>query len=480
MSYLLNSPEVIKENLRLDSQKLKQSSLSIFKRRQYEAVLRHLTQSRIALNVSDDQKIQDYVHALLMLCNLGDLPRAKALLQLPVTKTKTLHEYFGHLGCYLEQCQVYEAVMDKFAAQIDLRFKAVLLDGLGWANGRLGKTDKAILLHEEALEIARDLHDQHIEVKAYYGLAAIYEVNLGDLIKSEYFYNKMLKVATATNSLKYRGLAILGKAYYKHYNAQFKQSINLCNRVLQIADGIDNEEVYVKAILQIVMSIVMSSHQISNMDHLLENLNLCLEKVRNINDKRQEAVILSNYINLFMVLQDLSKARECYQQSFQIANQMNAVPLKILLLGQIGAIYLREKNFYEALESLLAAHQLMIIHNQMSMSYTLLLLNIGYCYGCLKDFNQAITYAHKGLELAKINNNQYLLGFGMAVIANAHWQKNRYGHGIAFILYSFWIYPPWKHEGMRYIFLEAVRSIRNLLREKLGWFGSVTRKFHNY
>ncbi|MFN7714723.1 MAG: tetratricopeptide repeat protein [Pseudanabaenaceae cyanobacterium] len=474
------APEVIKEVLGLDSKQLKKLFPAQGKRVYYKVVMNWLTLYKIDPTAPNDQQIQGYIQALLTLCEADDLQRTKALLQLPVTKTKTLHEYFGQLGCYQEQCQVYEAVMDKFAAQIDLEFKAVLLDSLGWANGRLGKTDKAILLHEEALGIARDLHDQHIEVKAYYGLATIYEVNLGDLIKSKYFYGKMLTIAIEINESKYQALAMLGKGSYEYSNQKYKQAIDLFNQVLQIAEGIDNEEIYVKAILQLVMSIVMSSHQISNMDHLLENLNLCLEKVRNINDKREEAVILSNYINLFMVLQDFSKARECYQQSFQIANQMNAVPLKILLLGRIGATYLREKNFNDALESLLAAHQLIVIHNQISMVYSEILLNLSYCYGCLKDFNQAITYAHKGLEIAKINNSKYLESGAMAVIANAHWQQNRYGYGIVFILYSFWIYPPWKNGSMRYVFIEAVRSIRNLLREKLEWFWSVTRKFHNY
>jgi tetratricopeptide (TPR) repeat protein len=476
MSDLLISPEVIKENLHLDSQKLKQSSLSIFKRRQYEAVLRHLTQSRIALNASDDQKIQNYVHALLMLCDLGDLPRAKALLQLPVTKTKTLHEYFGHLGCYLEQCQVYEAVMDKFAAQIDLEFKAVLLDGLGWANGRLGKTDKAILLHEEALEIARDLYDQHIEVKAYYGLAEIYWNSLDNTIKSEHFYNKMLKIATEINDLKYQALAILGKGFHEYINHRYKQAINLYNQALQIGEAINDEELNIK----IMSELAISYMQLDKKKISLEILDLQLEKARFMNDKRQEAVILSHYAQSYILLQNLDKAREYNRKCYQIAQGINDVSLKISFLNDISASYLRNKDFERALESLLATHQLMVVHKQISVSYVYLLSNLSYCYGCLKDFNQAITYAHKTLTLAKTINNKYLRSFAMAMIANAHWQQNRYLHGIIFIIYSFWIYPPWKDQNMRYVFLEAVRSIRNLLREKLGWFGSVTRKFHHY
>jgi len=474
MSYLLISPEVIKENLRLDQQQLRKSSLSPVTRCYYNAVLRHLTQSRIALNVSDNQKIQDYIYALLMLCDLGDLPRAKALLQLPVTETKTLHEYFGHLGCYQEQCQVYEAVMDKFAAQIDLRFKAVLLDGLGWANGRLGKTDKAILLHEEALEIARDLHDQHIEVKAYYGLATIYKTNLEYLTKSKYYYDKMLVIARDTNNLQYKALAIAGKGDYERNNLEYKKSIDLYNQAFQIGQIIDNEEVCVKA----VSELAILYYVIGKTSLCLEILDLQLEKVRIMNDKRQEAVILSHYSMLYTFLGDFEKAKEYHRQCYQIARQIQDVSLEILFLNTISAIYLREKNFNQALESLLAAHQLIVIHNQISMVYSEILLNLSYCYGCLKDFNQAITYAHKGLEIAKINNSKYLESGAMAVIANAHWQQNRYGYGIVFILYSFWIYPPWKNGSMRYVFIEAVRSIRNLLREKLEWFWSAISKFH--
>ncbi len=154
--------------------------------------------------------------------------------------------------------------------------------------------------------------------------------------------------------------------------------------------------------------------------------------------------------------------------------------LQILFLNNISAIHLRDKDFNQALEDLLALHQMMVTHNQTGIIYATCLLNLSYCYGCFKDFNQAITYAHKGLEIAIINNDKYLKASAMAVTANAHWQQKRYVHGIAFILYSLWIYPPWKNENMRFVFLEAVRSIRNLLWEKLGWFGAVTRKFHNY
>ncbi|MFN7715962.1 MAG: hypothetical protein ACK5QS_10845, partial [Pseudanabaenaceae cyanobacterium] len=434
MSDLLISPEVIKENLHLDSQKLKQSSLSIFKRRQYEAVLRHLTQSRIALNASDDQKIQNYVHALLMLCDLGDLPRAKALLQLPVTKTKTLHEYFGQLGCYLEQCQVYEAVMDKFAAQIDLRFKAVLLDGLGWANGRLGKTDKAILLHGEALGIARDLHDQHIEFKAYYGLATIYKTNLEYLTKSKYLYDRMLTIAIETNNLQYKVLAIAGKGDYEYNNLQYKKAINLYNQALQLSHITGDEEVYAKTASQVVIAYCV----MGKTNSCLEILDLQLEKTRAKNDKRQEAVILNHYSMFYAFLGDFEQAKKYHRQCYQIARQINDFSLKTLFLISVSAIYLREKNFNEALESLLAAHQLMITHNQMEIIYRELLLNLSYCYGCLKDFNQAITHAHQCLEVAKINDSKYLESLAMAVIANAHWQQNRYMHGIVFILYSFW------------------------------------------
>ncbi len=263
MSYLLIEPETIKQSLRLDPQQLKKSSLSIFKRRCYNAVLLHLTQSRIEPNAANEQQIEDYVHALFMLCDLGDFPRTKALLMLPVNETKTLHEYFGQLGCYLKQREIYEAVIDKFAAQIDLRFKAILLNSLGLANGYLGKTDKAILLHQEVLEIARDLSDKHIELKAYDGLAKIYDFDLEDCNKAKYFYKKMLRIATEINDLKYQALAILGKGNCEATHFQYRESINLYNQALQIGEIIDDEELNIKIMSGIAASYMKLSKKIN-------------------------------------------------------------------------------------------------------------------------------------------------------------------------------------------------------------------------
>jgi tetratricopeptide (TPR) repeat protein len=457
MSYHLVQPESILKKLNLEREYVRSSLLSRRKKRYYFNVMTWLTEYEPEPSASNTEKLKGYLEAFLALCDVGDFERAKALLLLTIDGKKTLHEYFGKLGCYTEQCQLYEPLLDR----IDKTFNCILLNGLGWAYGRLGKTERALLLHQQELEVAQKLSDPLLEAKAYEGLGQIYSLSLHQPTEAIYCYEKMLEIATKINDYKQQALALVGKGYSKSILGKFNEQIDLCHQALKLAKTIKDED----TLMQVLTDLGGSYIELGRYKLAIEILEDQLEKSQALNERRRISAIL---LNLGIAYLSLSSRKypiviEYISEALGIATEIQDSQLQYICLQWLGVVYARVGIFDQSLENLFLVYQKLLSYDERLLDRAICLSNIAYCYGCKKDFNLAINYADRALGIAKQLKNKQAQSFAIAVIANAHWQQGRYLVGIVIVIKSFLIYPPWQSNSARFTFRKTLEEVGGLL-----------------
>ena len=121
------------------------------------------------LTVEDDpppdatnlDKVRRYLEAFYHLCEVEDWERASEILftSLDTQTNQTLHNQLGNWGYYLEQIEVYSRILHKLIGIKNSSF----LNGLGNAYQALGNYEIAIEYNQQALSIALETQDRHLE-----------------------------------------------------------------------------------------------------------------------------------------------------------------------------------------------------------------------------------------------------------------------------------------------------------------------------
>jgi len=163
-------------------------------------------------------------------------------------------------------------------------------------------------------------------------------------------------------------------------------------------------------------------------------------------------------------------------ESISICKDINAKDLEHMGYGVIGMVYLRGKEYEMSLEYLERIPQ---GYSGDESSFSTL-TNISIAHGCQQNFALAIEYAQKTISLSRETQSKVGESLAIAAIANAHWYQKRYFIGIAYIIKSFLLVPPWTTADFMLIFNVTYIEISNVLKLKLNQFANIFKKYFTF
>ncbi|MEG4408813.1 tetratricopeptide repeat protein [Microcoleus sp. MON2_D5] len=178
----LPSGELIVEKLGINPHDLPAQFPTREQRLQYRAVVQWLTDYKPKSDASNLEKVRGYLEAFYHLCEVEDWKRASEILFTSLDKQthQNLHNQLGNWGYYLQQIEVYSRILHKLNGIKNFSF----LNGLGNAYQALGNYERAMEYNQQALSIALETQDRHLE--------GIVLVSLGNTYLSQRKFSKTM------------------------------------------------------------------------------------------------------------------------------------------------------------------------------------------------------------------------------------------------------------------------------------------------
>lgn len=274
--------------------------------------------------------------------------------------------------------------------------------------------------------------------------------NLGRMEECSRFYQEALALARLANFKREEQICLTALEIFDLYSkgkearsqGKYQQSIEILQRAVALARGIQSREHEVKCLRQ--MSV---NHWEQNRFKEFFDLNTEAQKMaREINHRREEGICYNNIGIYYWKMSNYSKALKYYQLSLEIAEKENAAESKSQSLTNLSLLYVDLADYDRALECLLLVLKIdrdlknenyiymdlnnlgIIFRNRgilldnkkdffesiSNLSYSLLLTrrnkdkksevkilnNIGETYYCLEDYIEAIKNYNAALNIA--------------------------------------------------------------------------------
>ncbi len=266
---------------------------------------------------------------------------------------------------------------------------------------------------------------------------------------------KLLTAQYGRDTIQVKTLIELSK---RLVNAQPEEALEYSTKALQLADSLHYVSGQAFAYKWIGIYYYTQSKNVETLDNWLKSLNL----FRSLKDKIGIANILSNIGSLYYNQSDDAKALEYYLQSLPLAEESGDKLRMATVLQNIGNTYLRKKNTLPlALKYLLRAlpiteeiknhdaivtvctnlgegymemskvdsallyfkKALKVSNNAEVLSTTFILNNIGKAYAKKQNFELAIKYQKKSVELTQKLNAAYYEGKSLLGLADTYLEK---------------------------------------------------------
>ena len=266
--------------------------LQPFQLSEYKAARNWLRRYRYGQNADNLERVSGYLEAFFHLCNVADWECAHQVVMVSVAETgaEELHRQLFAWGYYKEQQSLYEILLGKVAPDVNL----ICLSGLGSLHDIAEEYAQAILLHRQALALAKELGSVAAQGTALGSLGNAY-LSLGEYGRAISHYQQHLQLARASKEQASIGVALgnLGNVY------RIREAYDLADQCLQER----------------------------------------LEIARSIQDLKGEADGLCNLGSLYCVQQKLLAAEAVLQQAVKIAQQQGYRLVACRSFGNLGLVY---------------------------------------------------------------------------------------------------------------------------------------------
>ena len=190
----------------------RRQSLQPFQLAEYRAAKNWLRRYRQRPEATNIDKVKGYLEAFFHLCNVTDWESACQVATTGVegNEGEELHRLLFVWGYYLEQKQLYRALLHRVSPEMDL----ICLNGLGSLHDVLGDYARAIACQQQMLALAQSLGQVAAQGTALGGLGSAY-LSLGEYDRAIAHYQQHLEMARETGALASVGVALgnLGNAY---------------------------------------------------------------------------------------------------------------------------------------------------------------------------------------------------------------------------------------------------------------------------
>jgi len=406
-------------------------------------------------NASNLEKVRGYIEAFYHFCQISAWSVAWQVLQLPVTTGKKFCDQFKQWGYYREQVEIYPALLGKINSETDCN----LYDYLGHAYYSLGQSQKALETYQQQLNLAQQIQSLYFEASALNGLGLILG-QLGLEKKAISYYKKVIEIAKSRNEsiLIVQALQGLGANYGRL--CDYKRCTNYLEQALYLAQQ--------QGDLTLTNSTLISLGEYSMFSGKTREGIKYLESALSFFETTSSYYEMSYiYLHLAHVYMLQNRLRECDDfliKSIQISKKENYYMNMSLAFNNLG---INQAYFQKSYQAAVCSFQECYSYYKTSSNQrrsSIVLSNISYCYGCLKQTSKATRYAKKAIALARKSQSKEAEAIALAVIGNAYWHSGKRISGILLALRAATMLPPWRSANGKLIVKKTINKVFGFLK----------------
>ncbi|BAZ03772.1 CHAT domain-containing protein [Calothrix sp. NIES-3974] len=142
---------------------------------------------------------------------------------------------------------------------------------------------------------------------------------------------------------------------------------------------------------------------LGNYEPAVEKYQQALSTYLSVGNRLGAARAQRNLAKIKLILGQTPAAQKLYAEAEQQAKAIGATGLQVVILNELGLVYLQTGNKTKALENL---QQALAITRRERITPVVSLINLGFYYRSQKQYEQAINYYEQGLAWAKKNGDR--------------------------------------------------------------------------
>ncbi|MEH2211192.1 tetratricopeptide repeat protein [Nostoc sp.] len=337
-----------------------------------------------------------------------------------------LGDAYKSLGQYQLAIDLHQQSLD-IAREIGYRDgEGASLRGLGNIFRYLGEYQRAIEFHQQSLEISRDIGDRNGEGSSLAGLGNTYD-SLGQYQRAIEFHQQSLEIFRDIGEQNGEGASLnnLGDTY--NSLGHYQRAIEFHQQSLEISRDIGERNGEGSSL----MGLGNTYNSLGQYQRAIEFHQQSLEIFRDIGDRNGEESALGNLGNAYIFLGQYLQAIEFYQQSLNIARQIGHRCGEEIALGNLGIAYQSLGQYQQAID---LYQQSLDIAREIGdrNSESLSLMNLGNAYCSLRQYQQAIDLFEQSLDIAREIGDRNTEGKSLANLGNAYFSLGQYQQTIDF------------------------------------------------
>ncbi len=221
--------------------------------------------------------------------------------------------------------------------------KVNYLNALAWVLSP-SKADTAILLGNEALELAQKIKWKKGEALALGKLGVYYAFFKADFPKALDYYLKSLKLAEQLSLLQLQTNTLGNLAVLYKTEKDFPKALEFFDKTLKLSLTTN----YKQGILVSRINLASLYNETKSYDKAIDFAQQALTSAEELGDKKNKAAALSMIGAVYMSQYNNSKALEYFSESLLIAEEIGDENNANIILGNLGTLYLQMKDYQKA------------------------------------------------------------------------------------------------------------------------------------
>jgi CHAT domain-containing protein/tetratricopeptide (TPR) repeat protein len=273
------------------------------------------------------------------------------------TSYTNLGSVYNALGDDIRAIEFLEKALEIVKQMESKKGESVCYVNLGRSYNQLGNYSKAIEYQEKALEIKKEIGDREGESVSYGNLGAVYS-NLGDHSKAIEQYEKELKLAKDIGNkyVESQAYGTLSRAHLSLATSEgsrtdidemCQKAINYLEKALEIAkesgEKKGESECYVN-LGRVHNFLGATNESLVDYRKAIEYLEKALEIKKEIGEKQGQIECYRNLGFVYHLSGDQSKAIETLEMAFNLANEIDNMPLQHLINSTLGMIHYKNNK----------------------------------------------------------------------------------------------------------------------------------------
>ncbi|MEA5567788.1 tetratricopeptide repeat protein [Anabaena sp. UHCC 0399] len=298
-------------------------------------------------------------------------------------------------GYYTDQVELYKQLVSKWQEIINIKNKNYLacLTSLGNAYFYLGQYTKSINLHQQSLEIFKEIGDRQGEGTSLNNLGNAYR-SLGQYLKAIDLHQQALEIYREIGNHKGEGnsLSNLGNTYFSL--GQYSKAIDLHQQALEIMKKIGDRNGECNSLGNLGNTYSSIGQHYPAIAFYKQSLVISKE----IGDRNAESNSLNNLGIIYRALKQYQQAIDFFQQSLEIYREIDNRKGQGNCLNNLGNNYLSLKQYQQAIDFFQQSLEIAKNIGDLKVEGSSI-IGLGSSYLSMKQYQQAIDFFQQALEI---------------------------------------------------------------------------------